>query len=354
MGLFHRGGLGKEEAEYCRDRGIAYYSGKGQEQNYRRALKWFTQAAANGDNIAQYYLGLMYECGTGVLKNSSKALYWYKKSGTQGNLKAQKAAADILEKEPGGSRDGANAWLKKAAENNDTSAMLEYGRRCQNGLAQAADNSGKTAIKYYEMSETDEGRYLIACIYILGSCSDVPMDKGKGCEILRGLCGVNSSVTYKAQKLYNEQFPLIKTTEEIQGWLAEAHLLQQKAWTGDKEAEAELLTVYYPKLAAVTRTDCGFDRMEFFLDAANHGDLTASHWYGHQLLKNGNISGGIKWLEISADNGSIASTKLLAYLYSGKSEFKVPFSKSKLRRVTELYKKQLNSLKSDKTTADIS
>ena len=37
-----------------------YYAGEDVPQDYKKALKWFQKAANQGDDNAQYHLGLMY------------------------------------------------------------------------------------------------------------------------------------------------------------------------------------------------------------------------------------------------------------------------------------------------------
>ena len=61
--------------------GYIYYDGFGKiKPNYKKAVKWLTMAAKNGDRDAQWYLGECYKSGKGVKKDSIKALYWYQKS----------------------------------------------------------------------------------------------------------------------------------------------------------------------------------------------------------------------------------------------------------------------------------
>ena len=40
--------------------GVMYYAGEDVPQDYKKALKWFQKAANQGDDNAQYHLGLMY------------------------------------------------------------------------------------------------------------------------------------------------------------------------------------------------------------------------------------------------------------------------------------------------------
>ena len=66
-----------------------YAYGKGVEQDYTTAVKWWKRAAQQGDVYAQYNLGQMYEEGKGVAQNYSEATKWYQHSAEQGYVDAQ-------------------------------------------------------------------------------------------------------------------------------------------------------------------------------------------------------------------------------------------------------------------------
>ena len=53
------------------------------------AAKWIKKSAQQGDDKAQYFLGMMYYCGRGVEKDSKKGMKCFEKSAAQGNKKAQ-------------------------------------------------------------------------------------------------------------------------------------------------------------------------------------------------------------------------------------------------------------------------
>ena len=65
---------------------------------------WYTKAAEQGDQKAQYYLGEMYQDGKGVKKNGNKALEWWEKSARQGYspaLERVKERQDQVKRETG-------------------------------------------------------------------------------------------------------------------------------------------------------------------------------------------------------------------------------------------------------------
>ena len=61
-----------------------YRFGKGVEEDYAEALKWYNKAAEQGHNQAQFYLGEMYANGVGVKQNQVKAKELFNKSCKQG------------------------------------------------------------------------------------------------------------------------------------------------------------------------------------------------------------------------------------------------------------------------------
>jgi hypothetical protein len=65
--------------------GLHYYLGvKSFPQNYKKAFKWFSRAARQGDSDSQIYLGLMYETAQGVLIDYRFAYMWMNLGGDNG------------------------------------------------------------------------------------------------------------------------------------------------------------------------------------------------------------------------------------------------------------------------------
>ena len=60
--------------------GLMYEYGKGTEEDYTQAVRWYRKAAEQGDTIAQLNLAVMYKYGTGVNEDFSQSVLWYKKS----------------------------------------------------------------------------------------------------------------------------------------------------------------------------------------------------------------------------------------------------------------------------------
>ena len=64
--------------------GGCYYEGKGIEQDFKEAVKWYRMAAEQGDAAAQFHLGGCFAEGKGVERNSAEAMRWLNKAAEQG------------------------------------------------------------------------------------------------------------------------------------------------------------------------------------------------------------------------------------------------------------------------------
>lgn len=58
--------------------GDCYAMGDGVEQDYKKAVEWYTKSAKNGNIVAQLKLYDMYHDGIGVEKDAEKAFEWLK------------------------------------------------------------------------------------------------------------------------------------------------------------------------------------------------------------------------------------------------------------------------------------
>ena len=60
--------------------GFAYADGKGMEQNFEQACRWFELAARQGHPEAQFSLGVLTESGEGTTQDSAQAAAWFRKA----------------------------------------------------------------------------------------------------------------------------------------------------------------------------------------------------------------------------------------------------------------------------------
>ena len=73
-----------QTAQELFDKGVEYY----EVGDYTNAVKYFQQAAEQGDADAQCYLGVCYENGQGVPQSYTEAVKWLKKAAKQGYSQA--------------------------------------------------------------------------------------------------------------------------------------------------------------------------------------------------------------------------------------------------------------------------
>ena len=124
--------------------GIQYQDGKGVEQNFKEAVKWYRKAAEQGDADAQNNLGFMYEKGLGVERDFDEATKWFHKAAEQGDSDAQFNLGEHYEKGLGVERDfdEATKWYRKASEQGD----IEAQKRLENLIISQVESSNEPFI----------------------------------------------------------------------------------------------------------------------------------------------------------------------------------------------------------------
>jgi len=73
-----------ETSAFLIDQGKSAYS----KSNYVDAMKYYRQAADQGNSQAQNYVGILFQTGRGVTRDYGQALLWYQKAADQGNDRA--------------------------------------------------------------------------------------------------------------------------------------------------------------------------------------------------------------------------------------------------------------------------
>ena len=63
--------------------GVAFFNGRGVEQNDESAFEWFMKASEKGDKFGQFNVGVCFEEGRGVDVDLVQAMHWYRKSAAQ-------------------------------------------------------------------------------------------------------------------------------------------------------------------------------------------------------------------------------------------------------------------------------
>ncbi len=106
------------DAEAQLELGDCYYNGRGVNQDYTEAVKWYQTAAEQGHAKAQFYLGVCYDNGEGVRQDYEEAVKWYRKAAEQGDASDQYNLGVCYEQGLGipQSRNDAIKWYKKVAK----------------------------------------------------------------------------------------------------------------------------------------------------------------------------------------------------------------------------------------------
>jgi TPR repeat protein len=68
--------------------GMYYAEGRGVRSNPRLAFRWYLGAAEQGDPTAQNYVGFCYHEGTGVRRDFKESVRWYRKAARGGDARA--------------------------------------------------------------------------------------------------------------------------------------------------------------------------------------------------------------------------------------------------------------------------
>lgn len=87
--LFGAAEKGKSTPESQKLLGDFFLQGEFIPQNFTKAVKWYKEAARNGDSDAQVELAFLYYTGQGVNQDFKKSYYWFDKAAHQGVAAAQ-------------------------------------------------------------------------------------------------------------------------------------------------------------------------------------------------------------------------------------------------------------------------
>jgi len=104
--------------------GNMYLKGQGVPQDYVEAAKWFRKAADQGEAAAQEMIGFMYHKGQGVSQNDTEAAKWYRLAADQGFSEAQYNLGVAYSNGRGIPQDyvAAHMWFNLAAAQGDQDA----------------------------------------------------------------------------------------------------------------------------------------------------------------------------------------------------------------------------------------
>lgn len=101
--------------------GLMYARGYGVKQDLQKAHRYWSFAAAQNDPGAQFNLGLTYSRGEGVRQDYKRAAEWYRMAASRGHVQAQHNLGMLYHLGQGVDRDPVRAyfWIKVAALQGD-------------------------------------------------------------------------------------------------------------------------------------------------------------------------------------------------------------------------------------------
>lgn len=123
---------------------MRYMKGEaGVQQNYKKALELFRQAAALGHARSQHLAGFCFRYGKGVPEDMAEAARWYGFAAAQNYAPSQLALGNLYLRGEGVPKDEAKAadWYRRAADQNDANALYDLGRLYHQGKGVAKDEA---------------------------------------------------------------------------------------------------------------------------------------------------------------------------------------------------------------------
>lgn len=121
--------------------GARLAEGKGTEQTFKDAAKWYQRSASKGFAQAQYRLGTLYERGLGLKVDVERAQEWYTRAAEQGNVKAMHNLAVLSANQSKATPDYTTAaqWFQKAADYGLADSQFNLAVLNENGLGVPED-----------------------------------------------------------------------------------------------------------------------------------------------------------------------------------------------------------------------
>ena len=132
--------------------GARYAEGRGVDQSFVEAGRWYQRAAAQGFAQAQYRLATLHERGLGFKKDLKRARAWYQRAAEQGNVKAMHNLAVLAAGRADEAPDYPTAarWFEAAADRGLPDSQYNLAVLFENGLGVAKD--AKRAYRWYALA----------------------------------------------------------------------------------------------------------------------------------------------------------------------------------------------------------
>jgi len=141
---------GNERAQF--NLGLIYSNGWGVAQDYYEAVRWWKLAAQQGTAEAQFNLGVVYVKGEGVAQDDKEAVRWFQLAAQQGLGQAQSNLGFMYSKGQGVAQDDKEAvrLYQLAAQQGFAGAQSNLGEMYAKGQGVAQDN--KEAVNWWRLA----------------------------------------------------------------------------------------------------------------------------------------------------------------------------------------------------------
>ncbi len=256
------------EAEAQCDLGNCYRYGTGTEQDYSKAIQWYSKAAVQGHPRAQFNMGVCYDGGLGVNRDAKTAAAWYYASARQGFMHAQFNLGGCYFTGKGVQQSYSEAlkWFRLAAEQGDASAQQSVGIILLNGLGVESNpiEGVQWVTKAAEQGLSD-AQYSMGICCEKGICDD---PDGSAHWFLKAAKQNNNQAQYKMGQYYENGIDVHFDLIEAERWY------QKSADNGNAQARY-VVGVRYDSVPK----DNG---IKWCLEAAKKGDMNAQYRMGHR------------------------------------------------------------------------
>jgi TPR repeat protein len=206
------------------DRMLAQAYGLSQAGDVAGALTLYRTAAADGDPVAQYALGVAYTKGLGVARDYSEAMIWHRLAAIQNYAPAQYAICNLYADGLGVARNGAEAinWCRLAADQGFAVAEGELGYIYAVGLD--VPNDDAEALRWDRRSAASGNVFSMAnmgLFYELGR--GVPEDFGVAVQWYRQAASRGNAIAQaKLGLMYFQGRGVARDPAEARAWLTRA------------------------------------------------------------------------------------------------------------------------------------
>ncbi len=162
---------GDEVAQYNLG-GFFYYGKYGVTQNFATAVSWYEKSAAQGYALAKRDLAFCYKDGKGVAADPFRALELYQSAASKGDADAEAWVGDAYENGWGGARKDwieALKWYLKAADHGDSFGQMKVGEAYLSGDGVTRDPSRAfDFLQHAAQQDQSEAQYYLGTMYDQG------------------------------------------------------------------------------------------------------------------------------------------------------------------------------------------